>query len=339
MHAQIATKVLNVDLGGSMVKSAASSLPAEDATSLIARLLAQPRDPSATADSLRLVGDRLDPDRPESGTRADRETLRASVGAANGPAVVVQAMERHLGEVAVQVPGCRALDLLIRGNTPNQEIIREANGIPVLVAAMRAHVDVAAVQEAGCRALLQLAGNSDLNRSLIGSSAVGGVAAVVAAMRAHADVAVVQEAGCRALSNLTNQNAANRSLIGSSAVGGVPAVVAAMRAHADAAAVQDAGCRALFNIVIDNAANRSLVRSVGGLEAASAASSLFAQNKAIQGYSSWFMREIGHLTCGAYAFFSFCSLTKSVCLIVFQAYSVFTKAFLWRICVFSPNHL
>ena len=146
---------------------------------------------------------------------------------------VVTVMKAHLGVVAVQTHGCKALNN-IAAAAENRPKVAAAGGIEAVVAAMKAHAGVAAVQKHGCWALSTIALAAE-NQPKV--AAAGGIEAVVAAMQAHAGVAAIQKHGCWALNNITFADE-NKPM--EAAPGAVEAIVAALHANYPAlAAIND----------------------------------------------------------------------------------------------------
>ena len=107
---------------------------------------------------------------------------------------MVETVQRHAGDAAVQHIGCTALAIIAHYHVENTRRIAAGGGITAVLSAMRNHRVAAAVQEQACWALWNIAVGNAENTASIGSN--GGIADVITAMQTHGAVAAVQENGC-----------------------------------------------------------------------------------------------------------------------------------------------
>jgi len=145
---------------------------------------------------------------------------------------VVEAMTGHMGDVAVQEKGCKAIANFPH-NTDTADDITGAGGVITVMATMSAHVRHLGLQAAGCWALQWLCRN---HAAELGE---GGIIVVVEAMKAHPLDADLQFEGCVVLAMLA-ANANNLTTIA-----GIRVVVVAMTAHIRHSGVQQFGCMVL----------------------------------------------------------------------------------------------
>ena len=175
------------------------------------------------------------------GTEKGMAVAMFELGAAQA---ILEAMQRHRDDAAVQEAGCGALRNLAV-NDENEVKLMELEAAQAILEAMKRHRDHAAVQEGGCGALGNLA-NAENRVKLMELEAAQ---AILEAMKGHRDHAGVQAGGCAALRSLAVNDENEVKLMELEAA---QAILEAMKRHRDHAAVQKEGCRALWILAVND---------------------------------------------------------------------------------------
>lgn len=195
-----------------------------------------------------------------------------------GISVVIAALRRTPGDVAIQTWGALALGAAAHGDRECQRRINTEGGIECIVSALRDLGSDAGAQRAGCLALAYIAANNSETQRKVGQN--GGVAAIVSAMERYPENEDVQRYGCLALGYAALSNKENQVLV-ANVQRGVENVVEAMTRFPEAKDVQVNGCFALIATAVHTDLQRRAA-AAGGAAAIVAALARFPNVKHLQ---------------------------------------------------------
>ena len=178
---------------------------------------------------------------------ARNEQAKVAIFHAGAIPLILDAMRRHVSEVNVQDPACRALVLL--GNTQNEAVcvaLREA--VPLVLQAMRVHEEDAVLQLFCCLAICTMARWPAHRMSFGEAGAIPLLARCVDWHTGDDELQLrIQEWGCNALVRLAREDANVRAL---ASPGTVAAVLKTMGRRASVGEIQSAGCQLFLNLAL-----------------------------------------------------------------------------------------
>ena len=196
---------------------------------------------------------------------------RTEIGLVGGIVRIVDGMELHPLDEAVQRHGCFALRYLVLCNDDNKRLIAQTwGGVETVITAMNNHGYDELLLEHACFVLWCLCWfcnekkrkEADERRALIGKA--GGIEAVTNAMRLHPTVVPLLKYACWALINLSSNNNDNKIRIAQA--GGLELLLDTMQKHPTAEGLLEQACAALASLSSNNDNNRRRISKVGGIK-------------------------------------------------------------------------
>jgi hypothetical protein len=173
---------------------------------------------------------------------SNNDKVKSELGHMGGIDAVIQAMQVHRDDSAVQECGASVLSCLA-SIEENELIIGQCGGIDVTIRAMWVHSESVTVVEWCCKALYALSLHPENSQKIL---EIGGISAIVNTMQAHTDSALVQEMCCATLCNLaTHDESAKEKIVAEEAL---DAIVLAMVLFGDDVGVQAQACMVLVKL-------------------------------------------------------------------------------------------